>query len=218
KIFLNEKKASFFRFYMTKRCYHEDVGKKTYFQTRRLIKDEKEMINRCIRVNHAGCELGAHQIYKGQYFILSKIQPQVAPIILKMLNQEKYHLDVFNQLLLKHKVRPTTLKYLCETLGFILGAGTALLGTKSAMACTEAVETVIGQHYNDQLRETMHLRGYSAEIDELREKIKQFRNDELEHLNIAVNDWDSKNSFAHHIITKIIKAGCLGAIWICKRI
>ncbi|KAG5439586.1 hypothetical protein PCANB_002162 [Pneumocystis canis] len=208
KIILNGEKRLFFRFYT--HISKENIEKKKYLQNRRLTKDEKDIISRC--------ELGANQIYKGQYFILSKTRPEVAQIIMNMWNQEKNHLETFNELLLKHNVKPTALKYLCETLGFILGAGTALLGTKSAMACTEAVETIIGEHYNNQLRETMHLRGYSAEIDELREKIKKFRDDELEHLNIAVNDWNSKNSFAYNTMTNIIKAGCIGAIWICKRI
>ncbi|CCJ29562.1 unnamed protein product [Pneumocystis jirovecii] len=163
-------------------------------------------------------ELGANQIYKGQYFILSKTRPEVAHVIMDMWNQEKGHLETFEELLLKYNVKPTILKHLCETLGFMLGAGTALLGTKTAMACTEAVETVVGEHYNNQLRETMDLRGYSAEMDYLRKKIKEFRDDELEHLNTAVKDWNSRDSFAYNIITSIVKAGCIGAIWLCKRI
>lgn len=33
--------------------------------------------------------------------------------------------------------------------------GTALMGEKAAMACTVAVETVIVEHYNEQLRQIM---------------------------------------------------------------
>ena len=33
--------------------------------------------------------------------------------------------------------------------GFLLGAGTALMSREAAMACTEAVETVIGEHYDE---------------------------------------------------------------------
>ncbi|QSL65202.1 hypothetical protein MERGE_002509 [Pneumocystis wakefieldiae] len=135
-----------------------------------------------------------------------------------MWNQEKRHLETFTELLTVHNVRATGLKHVCKTLGFALGAGTALLGVKPAMACTEAVETVIGGHYNDQLRETMCLRGYSSEMDDLREKIRKFRDEELEHLDIAVNSWDSKSSFAHGLITNIVKTGCILAIWVCKRI
>ena len=31
-----------------------------------------------------------------------------------------------------------------------IGAGTALMGEKAAMACTVAVEKVIGEHYREQ--------------------------------------------------------------------
>ncbi|KAG4306257.1 hypothetical protein PORY_000245 [Pneumocystis oryctolagi] len=205
-ILFKQKNNLFLRFYSNQLALDE---KKKYYPNRRLIKKQFLTI--------LG-ELGANHIYEGQYFILSKTRPEVAHVIMDMWNQEKKHLETFEKLLLEHKVKPTILKHLCKTLGFMLGAGTALLGPKSAMACTEAIETVIGEHYNDQLRETMHLKGYSAEIDDLREKIKKFRDDELEHLNIAVNDWESKDSFAHSIITNIIKTGCIGAIWICKRI
>ena len=37
----------------------------------------------------------------------------------------------------------------------LLGASTALLGKEGAMACTVAVEDVIGDHYNSQIRELM---------------------------------------------------------------
>ena len=36
--------------------------------------------------------------------------------------------------------------------GYALGAGSALLGREAAMACTVAVEAVITEHYNDQIR------------------------------------------------------------------
>ncbi|EMR11065.1 hypothetical protein PNEG_00662 [Pneumocystis murina B123] len=196
----------------------KEETKKVYFPVRRLTKDENEIISKWVVLILDLGELGANYIYEGQYFVLSKTRPDVAPIIMDMWNQEKKHLETFNELLIKHKVRATELKYLCKTLGFALGVGSALLGTKSAMACTEAVETVIGEHYNDQLRETMCLKGYSSEIDDLREKIKKFRDEELEHLDIAVNSWDSKGSFAYGLITNIVKAGCIAAIWVCKRI
>ena len=34
--------------------------------------------------------------------------------------------------------------------GFALGASTAMMGEKAAMACTVAVEKVIGEHYKEQ--------------------------------------------------------------------
>ena len=72
-----------------------------------------------------------------------------------MWDQEKEHLAKFNELLPAYRVRPSALRPLWDVSGFALGAGTALLGREAAMACTVAVETVIGEHYNDQIRDLM---------------------------------------------------------------
>lgn len=66
-----------------------------------------------------------------------------------MWEQEKIHLQYFDKALADNRVRPTALRPVWEVLGFALGASSALLGKEAAMACTEAVETVIGQHYNE---------------------------------------------------------------------
>ncbi|KAJ3213694.1 ubiquinone biosynthesis monooxygenase Coq7 [Dinochytrium kinnereticum] len=102
-----------------------------------------------------------------------------------MWDQEKRHLDVLNNLLAKNRVRPSALRPLWETLGYALGAGTALLGTRAAMACTEAVEEVIGEHYNDQIRELIKFEDHE-EIRKLVEVIREFRDEELGHLDLAV--------------------------------
>ena len=66
-----------------------------------------------------------------------------------MWDQEKKHLNSLDKILSENRVRPSALRPLWEGLGFALGVGTALLGKEAAMACTEAVETVIGTHYNE---------------------------------------------------------------------
>jgi ubiquinone biosynthesis monooxygenase Coq7 len=65
-----------------------------------------------------------------------------------MWDGEKKHIAAFDKLVTQHEVRPTLLYPIWKVAGFALGAGTALLGKRAAMACTEAVETVIGEHYN----------------------------------------------------------------------
>ena len=51
-----------------------------------------------------------------------------------------------------YRVRPTALLPIWDIAGFAIGAGSALIGGKEgAMACTVAVETVITEHYNDQV-------------------------------------------------------------------
>jgi ubiquinone biosynthesis monooxygenase Coq7 len=66
-----------------------------------------------------------------------------------MWEGEKKHLQVMNALRAQHGVRPTLLTGLAKAAGFGLGAASALLGREAAMACTEAVETVIGEHYDE---------------------------------------------------------------------
>lgn len=110
------------------------------------------LVDEIIRINHAG-ELGADRIYAGQYAILGKTP--VGPILQHMWEQEKHHRAEFEKLIREYRVRPTLMTPIWNVAGFVLGAGTALLGKKAAMACTVAVETVIVEHYNDQLRQIM---------------------------------------------------------------
>jgi len=66
-----------------------------------------------------------------------------------MWDQEKKHLQVFETILADNQVRPSALRPIWEMAGYAVGVGTALLGKEAAMACTEAVESVIGDHYNE---------------------------------------------------------------------
>lgn len=110
------------------------------------------LIDEIIRINHAG-ELGADRIYAGQYAVLGNTP--VGPTLQHMWEQEKKHRNEFERLIQEYRVRPTVMMPIWNVAGFVLGAGTALLGEKAAMACTVAVETVIVEHYNDQLRRIM---------------------------------------------------------------
>lgn len=135
-------------------------------------------------MNQAG-ELGANLIYEGQYAILKR-DPRLKPLIRHMWDQEVHHLETFNKLVAKHRIRPTALRPLWNVAGYALGVGTALLGEKAAMACTEAVETEIGGHYNDQLRTLLGMLKddqdllQNGELKELIDTIREFRDDELE--------------------------------------
>lgn len=106
-------------------------------------------IARYLRVNHAG-ERAAQTIYKGQLAVLGN--HRVADEIRHMMDQEQEHLDIFDELLNQYQVRPSLLDPLWGVAGFALGAATAALGPKAAMACTIAVEEVIGTHYDNQVR------------------------------------------------------------------
>lgn len=72
-----------------------------------------------------------------------------------MYEQEQGHFVLFEDLVKGYGARPTILQPLCNAGGWLLGAATAFAGRSTAMACTEAVETVVGNHYNMQLREIL---------------------------------------------------------------
>ena len=101
-----------------------------------------------IRVDHAG-EMGAARIYAGQLAVMGDRHP-LAREIGRMAAQEQRHLDAFDRLIVERGVRPTLLAPLWDAAGFALGAATALMGPRAAMACTVAVETEIDRHYQQQ--------------------------------------------------------------------
>jgi ubiquinone biosynthesis monooxygenase Coq7 len=162
---------------------------------------------RIIRVNHAG-EFGARQIYRGQLAVLKgnrKIQ--------EMLEQELEHLDFFEKEIIKRKIRPTLLTPLWAVGGFVLGALSATLGEKGAMACTVAVEEVIGNHYKSQLDELKELKHEK----ELYQTIEKFRDDELEHKDIGL-EHGAEQAVAYKSISVAITILSKTAIFIAKRI
>lgn len=183
-----------------------------YCRPKRLPGDptKKAAIDRMIRVNHAG-EYGAVRIYQGQLAVLNKSNK--ANIIEHMLEQEKHHLSTFEQLVVERRVRPTLLTPLWHLAGFVLGAGTALLGEKAAMACTVAVEEVIEEHYAEQIAS---LKEVESET-ELQKTFKKFRQDEIEHRDTALKH-DAKQIPDYGLITHFIKNGSRLAIWMSKRL
>jgi len=180
-----------------------------------------EFFERALRVNQAG-ELGANVIYAGQYSVF-KSSPKYKPLIRHMWDQEIHHLKTFDALLAKHRVRPTAMRPLWNVAGYALGLGTALLGPKAAMACTEAVETEIGGHYNNQLRVLLDMCKdrpemlEDGEIKELVDTIRQFRDDELEHLDTAV-EHEARAADGYEVLHNLIRGGCKAAIWVSERV
>lgn len=162
-----------------------------------------------IRVDHAG-ELGADRIYAGQMAVLGNTSK--GPMIQHMWEQEKVHKAKFEELIRKHRVRPTVMVPIWNVAGFVLGATTALMGDKAAMACTVAVEHVIVNHYNEQIRELLH----DPETNrELLETITKFRDEEQEHHDIGLDHGAEQAPF-YSALTEVIKFGCKTAIAISK--
>ena len=163
-----------------------------------------------LRVNHAG-ERAAQTIYKGQLAVL-RGHPQASEIR-HMMEQEQEHLDTFDRLLNEYKVRPSLLDPVWGAAGFLLGAATAALGPKAAMACTIAVEEVIGTHYDHQVQD---LNSRQKE-PELSKTLARFRDEELEHRDIAV-EHDGRQAPAYGLMKAIIQTGCKTAIKIAEKI
>jgi 3-demethoxyubiquinol 3-hydroxylase len=142
-----------------------------------------------------------------------------------MYDQEATHFSTFNSLMAKHRIRPTAMYPVWTVVASALGWGTAIMGREAAMACTEAVETEIGGHYNGQLRvllemaEQMEKDGedIGGELRELIDTIRRIRDEELEHLDHAVEN-DAKQAVPYELLTGVIRAGCRGAIWVSERV
>jgi ubiquinone biosynthesis monooxygenase Coq7 len=139
--------------------------------------------------------------------------------------QEAAHFVTFNALLARHRVRPSALYPVWSLLATGLGWSTALLGREAAMACTEAVETEIGEHYNDQVRGLLEVvRGWDEagfdvgdEFRGLLATLRRIRDEELEHLDHAVEQ-DAQKAEPHALLTGVIRAGCRGAIWVAGKV
>jgi len=128
-----------------------------------------------------------------------------------MKDQEQHHLDTFAGLIADRRVRPTALLPLWRLAGFALGAVTAAMGERAAMACTVAVEEAIDEHYAQQV----------ASLDdseaELRTVIETFRQEELEHRDIGLAN-EAEQAVGYSVLSRVIKTGCKVAIAVSERI
>jgi 3-demethoxyubiquinol 3-hydroxylase len=167
-----------------------------------------EMIERIIRVDHAG-EYGAARIYEGQLAVLGR--GEKGDLLRHMKAQEDVHLDTFGALIAKRRVRPTALLPLWHVAGFALGAVTAAMGTRAAMACTVAVEEAIDEHYAAQAA------SLGEDETELRDTIEKFRAEELEHRDIGLEN-EAELAPAYRLMSRVIKAGCKVAIAVSERV
>lgn len=162
-----------------------------------------------IRVDHAG-EYGAVRIYEGQLAVLGRRSSKTAAAIRRMAEQEQRHLKAFDTLINERRVRPTALEPLWRIAGFALGATTALLGEKAAMACTAAVEEVIDEHYAGQIGRLDH-------DPEMKATVEDFRAEEIAHRDEALAH-GAEDAPGYRLLSETIKAGCRLAIKLSERI
>jgi len=170
--------------------------------------DKDALIDRMLRVDHAG-EYGARRIYEGQLAVLGR-RPG-AETIRRMHAQEQEHLAHFETLVVARKVRPTALQPLWHVAGFALGAATALMGERAAMACTVAVEEVIEEHYATQIA------AQGDDEADLRRKLTACREDELEPRDVGLAN-EAEAAPAYPMLSAAIKSGSRLAIWLSERV
>ena len=164
-----------------------------------------------LRVDHAG-ELAAVHIYRGQSMVFGGTQKDaLAQQFKRMEGEEQTHLDAFETLMRENHVRPTVMTPVWRMAALGLGVGTALLGEKAAHACTEAVESVIEEHYADQIRDVQ------GSDPDLAARLTQFRDDEIGHHDRAI-DQGARQAVAYPLLSAIIKTGCRMAIKISEKI
>ena len=177
-----------------------------------MKKTNKNKVEEFIRVDHAG-ERGAIKIYEGQLLALNTVvkNDELKKKIEEMKEHEKEHADYFENEIKKRNISPTKFLPLWDLLGVGLGFGSTILGKKAAMLCTASVEEVIDEHYQNQINQI------ESDEKELRNKIIKFREDELNHKDIAYNEGATKDGL-YSILDKIIKTGSKIAINISEKV
>lgn len=169
-----------------------------------------DAIEAMIRVDHAG-EYGAVRIYEGQLAVLGARGGAAVDAIRRMAEQEQRHLRTFDALVNERRVRPTALEPVWRIAGFALGAATALMGEKAAMACTAAVEEVIDQHYAAQVEKL------GDSDPQFKSTVEDFRTEEVAHRETALSH-GAEDAPAYRLLSEAIKAGCRVAIKLSERV
>ena len=167
-------------------------------------------IEAMIRVDHAG-EYGAVRIYEGQLAVLKRRKSASVDTIQHMADQEQRHLKTFDRLVNERRVRPTALEPVWRVAGFALGAVTAAMGEKAALACTAAVEEVIDEHYASQVA------ALKDKDPALKATVEDFRADEAAHRDEALKQ-GAEQAPGYKLLSETIKAGCRIAIKLSERI
>jgi ubiquinone biosynthesis monooxygenase Coq7 len=175
--------------------------------------EPRQLVERVIRVDQAG-EFGAVRIYEGQLAALrwtGRANGDAGRKIAAMARAEREHRATFDRLMTQRRVRPTALSPVWDLAGFALGAATALMGDKAAMACTVAIEETIDEHYASQAA------ALGDDEADLRATVEKFRAEEIAHRDEALAS-GAEQAPAYELLTRAIKTGSKLAIWLSTRI
>jgi ubiquinone biosynthesis monooxygenase Coq7 len=162
-----------------------------------------------LRVDHAG-EVAAVHIYRGHRAVFEAAgRGETARRMADFESHEAAHLARFEALLSERRVRPTLMSPVWRAAAFGLGVGAALIGEKAAEACTEAVETVIEDHYARQIAEL------EGRDDDLAGELAAFRADELAHRDNAASH-GAREAPMYGLFSFVVRTGCRAAIKISE--
>ena len=128
-----------------------------------------------------------------------------------MKEHEKEHFEYFDKEIQKRNIKPTIFLPIWDLLGVTLGFGTTMLGEKAAMLCTASVEEVIDGHYKSQLDKL------GDDEKDLKKSISKFRDDEIDHKNIAYDKGATKQGL-YYLLDKIIQTSSKAAIKVSEKI
>ena len=182
----------------------------------------RRTLDQFLRVDHAG-EYGADRIYAGQAAVLGRDlstedKRHTHNLINHMWEQEKEHLRTFERLIPENQARPTILLPIWHVAGYVLGAGSALIGgARGAMAITVAVESSITEHYNNQIRTLIDQSTGSESNEEMIKLLTRIRDEEQEHHDTGLEE-EAEKWWLYEPATYAVKAGCKVAIWLSERI
>lgn len=135
-------------------------------------------IRRILKVNHAG-EYGAIRIYGAQIAVAGLFYPTIVATLSEIRSHEIEHCRLFRAAMPARAARPCRVMAFWSLGGFVLGFVTALLGERMIWICTEAVESAVHRHLDDQLA---FLDGRDRELKAL---IASIQEEELSHLHEA---------------------------------
>ena len=135
-------------------------------------------IRRILKVNHAG-EYGAIRIYGAQIAIARRFYPEIAGVLSDIRAHEIQHCRLFRHAMPYRGAHPCRVMAFWSLGGSVLGFVTGLMGQRMVWICTEAVESAVHRHLEEQLA------FLDVRDPELKTLIASIQQEELSHLSEA---------------------------------
>jgi 3-demethoxyubiquinol 3-hydroxylase len=169
-------------------------------------RDPAVTVRRILKVNHAG-EFGAIRIYGAQIAMARLLFPEIVPALQHMREDEIRHCRLFRDAMPSRSARPCRVMAFWSLGGFVLGFLTALGGRNMVWICTEAVESTVHRHLEDQLA---FLKTRDPKLYAL---IASIQEEELAHLREA-EEKQTARGLGHALLLPVIGALTDLMIWL----